>query len=567
MFGSRCRSVLRAAARVLLMLGALLPVAVNAASPAAVSTLQPSCWAVGTLSETLEGVARSESRWRCGDRHYTLEGERVLLRFQIDPGQALPRHLLSRRSALQAVHLLAIDADGRLHRESFSPNQLQTARAGGYFEVPLPGVAGQTRQVIVAFDRPTHQMVLEQAHLASADSAPATRHLLLLAGLCGMLIMPLVFNMAFYRVLREPFVLWHAALAVSLLLSSLVTSELAPVLLDLPAMALSWMATLVFGLTIATGVMFTTTFIEPGHMNPRLRRTLPYCAVAALALSAFHAAFPYVARPVQSLFYTAAFGPILIIVLWALVDALRRGSRAARFQAVGWAPLLVVGLIRLVTGLVPGLTSNDAETLFHIGCVFEVLSTTMGVADRFMSLKHERDRAQTEAAVLERLSAHDALTGLLNRRAIETRFHEFRANGYDTLAVLDLDHFKSVNDQFGHGVGDAVLKATAEALEPDAQAQAFRLGGEEFVLLLRGDDGPAQAERRRQAIPSRVAAAVPALTRPVTASMGVIRLARATDRDTPFQACFDRADKLLYAAKGSGRNRSSFAPASGFATL
>jgi len=553
--------VLRAAARFLLMLWALLPIMANAANPAAVSTLQASCWAAGPLSETIDDVARSESRWQCGNRHYTLDGERVLLRFEIDTGQPLPRHLLSRRSALQAVHLLAIDADGSLRRASFSPDQLQTARAGGYFELPLTDVTGQTRQLIVAFDRPTHQMVLEQAHLASADSAPATRHLLLLAGLCGMLIMPLVFNIAFYRVLREPFVLWHAALAVSLLLSSLVTSELAPVLLDLPAMALSWMATLVFGMTIATGVMFTASFVEPEHMNPRLRRALPYCAITALALSAFHAAFPYVARPVQSLFYTAAFGPILLIVLWALVDALRRGSRAARFQAVGWAPLLLVGLIRLVTGLVPGLTSNDAETLFHIGCVFEVLSTAMGVADRLMSLKHQRDRARTEAALLERLSAHDALTGLLNRRAIETRFEEFRADGYDTLAVLDLDHFKSVNDRFGHGVGDAVLKAAAEALQPDAQVQAFRLGGEEFVLLLRGDDGLAQAERRRQAIPSRVATAVPQLERPVTASMGVIRLARAAHLDTRFQPCFDRADKLLYAAKGSGRNRSSFAPA------
>ena len=408
MFGSRCRPALRAAARVLLMLWALLPIVASAANPTAVSTLQASCWAAGTLSETLEGVARSEVRWRCGDRDYTLDDERVLLRFDIDPAQALPRHLLSRRSALQAVHLLAIDGDGSLRRASFSPGQLQTALAGGYFELPLSDVTRHTRQVIVAFDRPTHRMVLEQAHLASADSAPATRHLLLLAGLCGMLMMPLVFNMAFYRVLREPFVLWHAALAVSLLLSSLLTSELAPVLLDLPAMTLSWMATLVFGMTIASGVMFTVSFVEPEHMRPGLRRALPYCAITALALSAFHAAFPYVARPVQSVLYTAAFGPILLIVLWTLVDALRRGSRAARFQAVGWAPLLVVGLIRLVTGVVPGLTSNDAETLFHIGCVFEVLSTAMGVADRFMTLKHQRDQAQTEAAVLERLAAQDA---------------------------------------------------------------------------------------------------------------------------------------------------------------
>lgn len=565
MLGSRCRQVLRVAVQTLLMLLALVPMAANAANAMAAATTQASCWAASTPLEMLASVARSEPRWLCGNRAYTIDAERVLLRFEIAPGQTPPRYLLSRRSALEAIHLLAIDADGSERRASFAPGQLQNAKAGGYFSLPLAVVTDQTRLLIIAFDKPTHRMVLEQAHLASTDGTdgtdggPATRRLLLLAGLCGMLIMPLIFNMAFYHVLREPFVLWHGALAVALLLSSLVTSELGPALLDLPAMTLSWMTTLVFGMTIAAGVMFTRSFVEPGCMSPGLRRALTYCAVAALALSTFHAAFPYVARSVQSTLYTAAFGPILVIVLCSQIDALRRGSRAARFQVVGWAPLLLVGLVRLVTGVVPGLTSNDAETLFHIGCVFEVLSTTLGVADRFMTLRHERDQAQTEAAVLERLSVRDALTGLLNRRAIETRFGQFRANGYDTLAVLDLDHFKSINDQYGHGVGDAVLKATAEALRTDAQVQAFRLGGEEFVLLLRGDDGPALAERRRQAIPTRVAAAVPGLARPVTASMGVIRLARSPSLDTRFQPCFDRADRQLYLAKGSGRNRSSYA--------
>ena len=404
-------------------------------------------------------------------------------------------------------------------------------------------------------------MTLERAYLTSADlsDGPAhTRFLILLAALGGMLLMPLVFNAAFYRILREPFVVWHSALAVSLMLTILVSSGLSAILLGFPVMTLSWMATMMFGLSVASGAMFTHSFVEPGRLHARLRGALPYCACAAMLLSSFHAAFPFVARPIQSTLYTAGFAPILAIFIWSMIDALRRGSRAAKFQVVGWAPMVVVGLTRLVTGLFPSLDSEDAMLLFYFGCVFEVISTAMGVADRFMTLKKQRDRARTEAELLERLSECDPLTGLLNRRAFEERYAEHRAGGFDTLAVLDLDHFKAVNDMHGHAVGDAVLKAAAEALQPNANVLAYRLGGEEFVLLLRGEEAFDLAERRRQAIPVIVAQAVSGLSSPVTASMGVSASVRAASDEDGFRLVFERADKLLYQAKMAGRNRALF---------
>src|SRR5690606_19499957 len=111
-------------------------------------------------------------------------------------------------------------------------------------------------------------------------------------------VMPLIFNAAFYRALREPFVLWHSALTFSLLMTILVSSGVSVVLFDPPAMTLSWMTTLIFGITVASGAMFTYSFIEPGMMHPLLRRLLPYCAIWAIFLSVFHAAFPYVVRPI-----------------------------------------------------------------------------------------------------------------------------------------------------------------------------------------------------------------------------------------------------------------------------
>ncbi|WP_246658546.1 diguanylate cyclase [Mesorhizobium sp. GR13] len=539
----------------LLLLLTLTHLGVGSTHAAESSNIHNSCWASGSISEDVATIALAPERWSCGDRKFSIDAERVLLRFDLSPDDILPRYFLSRRSALKAVHLLAIDHDGAVRQASVSAAALPSSMAGGYFKASLPDVTRATRQIVAAIDLPSHRMTLERAYLAPADASgdgtDDMRLLIIVAGLAGMLAMPLIFNAAFYRILREPFVLWHSALTLSLLMTILASSGLSVVFFDPPAMTLSWMTTLLFGMTVAFGAMFTYSFIEPGLIHPALRRLLPYCAAWALFLSAFHAAFPFVARPVQSSAYTAAFAPILIVFILSMIDALRRGSRAAKFQAVGYTPMVAVGLIRLVTGVVPWFNSIDAMLMFYAGCLFEVLLTTLGVADRFVTMKRERDRARTEADLLERLSETDPLTGLLNRRAIEGQFARLRAEGFATLAVIDLDHFKAINDVNGHAVGDAVLKAVASAIQTGPDVLAYRLGGEEFVLLLRGKDADFLAERRRQAIPVIVANTVPGLERPVTASMGVAD----AFGDEDFAKLYERADKLLYDAKSAGRNR------------
>lgn len=532
---------------------ALAPFGVGPAQAAGRTEIRSACWAPSSLSEDIVTAAQQEGRWLCRNGKASIEAERVLLRFDIEAQDALPRYFLSRRSALRAVHLLAVDRDGTVRQTSIRAGALAGSMATGYFNAPLPFVSRETRQIIAAVDLPSHSMTLDRAYLAPEDAGQSSgdiRILLLLAALAGTLVMPLIFNAAFYRVLREPFVLWHSVLTLSLLMTILVTSGLAVVLFDPPAMTLSWMTTITFGLSVAAGAMFTCRFIEPGLMHPVLRRLLAYSGAWAMALSTFHAALPFVARPIQSSAYTAAFAPILVIFLICLIDALRRGSRAAKFQVVGYAPMIVVGAVRLVTGLSPSLQSADAMLLFYVGCFAEILFTTLGMADRFVTMKRDRDRARTEAEFLERLSETDPLTGLLNRRAIEREFERLRAKGFSALAVIDLDHFKSINDVHGHAVGDAVLRATANALQSDPDVRAYRMGGEEFLLLLRGKDA-AVAECRRAAITATVASKVPGLGRAVTASMGVTDFAR----DEVFAEAYARADRLLYEAKSAGRNR------------
>ena len=93
------------------------------------------------------------------------------------------------------------------------------------------------------------------------------------------------------------------------------------------------------------------------------------------------------------------------------------------------------------------------------------------------------------------------------------------------------------------------------ALREDPDLCAWRLGGEEFLLLLRERNAPARAESRRQAITSRISALVPGLPAPVIASMGLVELPRGAMLATGYAELYARADRLLYEAKRNGRNR------------
>ena len=155
----------------------------------------------------------------------------------------------------------------------------------------------------------------------------------------------------------------------------------------------------------------------------------------------------------------------------------------------------------------------------------------------------------------------DALTGLANRRGFEERFGQVisetdRYGGSAAVVMVDLDHFKLVNDTYGHDAGDRVLRAVAELLADGRRTvdMAARLGGEELVVLLPQTDSRGAlelAERLRQRIEARRILTSAGEVR-VTASFGISEY-RA--REGQAQEVLDRADKALYAAKRNGRNR------------
>jgi len=170
------------------------------------------------------------------------------------------------------------------------------------------------------------------------------------------------------------------------------------------------------------------------------------------------------------------------------------------------------------------------------------------------------DVLRKQAAELDRLSREDALTGLPNRRHVDAvlalEWERARRFGRDvSVAMVDLDRFKAVNDGFSHAVGDQVLRAAARILREGTRAVdvAGRWGGEEFVLLL-VETAPEQAarvcEKLRAAFQAYDWSAIaPGLS--VTASIGVGGNREGADP----AAVLALADARLYAAKGAGRNR------------
>jgi diguanylate cyclase (GGDEF)-like protein/hemerythrin-like metal-binding protein len=159
-------------------------------------------------------------------------------------------------------------------------------------------------------------------------------------------------------------------------------------------------------------------------------------------------------------------------------------------------------------------------------------------------------------ADLERAATTDKLTGAWNRRyldqAIETEIARSRRHGQPLSAVLvDIDHFKRVNDTQGHAAGDAVLVAMVVRLRAHKRATDLltRWGGEEFLILMPGTgqgEAASAAERLRAAVQARKF-----IVGPLTVSAGVAELAAAEDS----AAFFARLDRLLYEAKRGGRNR------------
>jgi len=163
------------------------------------------------------------------------------------------------------------------------------------------------------------------------------------------------------------------------------------------------------------------------------------------------------------------------------------------------------------------------------------------------------DREIEKSERLEKIASTDTLTGLANRRKLEHLFRHPGLTGNKVLLVIDIDFFKKVNDDFGHDKGDSVLIQFSTILsslirETDS---CYRWGGEEFVAVLR-DISLEEARTISERVRTSVKEADFGLDRPMTVSIG---LSVSVDEREPLEPILARADRAMYRAKNSGRNR------------
>jgi diguanylate cyclase (GGDEF)-like protein len=275
---------------------------------------------------------------------------------------------------------------------------------------------------------------------------------------------------------------------------------------------------LLFAVLLPASAWFT--FIEPDVRA----RVLVFTACAAMTLAV-----------VGITLARSEAGPRLRLVAWAFVAF-------ALLMLARWATTLLQAPMPsfMTAGVVHGLTLL-AYLVFVMVKDYGILQDSVR-----RSLEHVAALART-----------DPLTGLLNRRAIDevataALARAQRSGAPLSLVMLDIDHFKQVNDVHGHAAGDAVLVGIANLLKAHTRAgdACARMGGEEFLVLL-PDTGEAQAEQVAEALRARLAASAFGDVGACTASFGVSTGGVGATLDHLLRS----ADRALYRAKDAGRNR------------
>jgi diguanylate cyclase (GGDEF)-like protein len=254
---------------------------------------------------------------------------------------------------------------------------------------------------------------------------------------------------------------------------------------------------------------------------------------------------------------------VLVSVIVGFIAAVKgalAGDRPSQMFLWSWLPLLILLSWRVLEINLGWPASDMLQYAFPASFVLAGVLLMIGLGDRMLQYKRERDASNL-------LARRDPLTEVYNRRALDERLHAAAHEaGHQSqpLALLfaDLDHFKRINDEHGHDIGDACLREVARRLRSVLRFGDVlgRYGGEEFVIGLPRtavDDACAMAERIRQAIRSQpIVCGDVGIS--VTLSIGVAVL---YDGLAGYDEAIKRADKALYVSKRDGRDRVSMLPA------
>lgn len=278
--------------------------------------------------------------------------------------------------------------------------------------------------------------------------------------------------------------------------------------------------------------------------------------------------------------YMIGCGALLLVAVVQSFRGVRAGDPESRPITAGLL-ILVITLVIDILGLahvirpIPGLPIVGFTTLFVLSARalsgrYEREYRELLVLRKDLEARvHDRTRELEEAnRMLDQMSRTDALTGLPNRRAFldasERELHRAaRAQHHCSVVMIDLDHFKQINDRHGHAAGDAMLRTAASSLRSVLRGEDLvaRWGGEEFILFLPNTDSSTAllvAEKARNTL-AEIAPPGEGAGERITGSFGIATHREGCTLETTIAA----ADNALYRAKEAGRNRVVIAPCDG----
>ena len=541
-------------------MGAALGCLLLLAAPAAASGLPGQAMTVCVTpvrgGDTIASMLRApDARFRCGPQSglypgdYWARSTPLPARVGVsDPVDVRFASVWQERTTLAALY-----ADGKVALTSFDARGLSRhLRLGGIVTVRMPDRHVAITRVLWRVDGAAalRDVVVRPTLATPADTARSDLMLAAMyASFAGLCVALLIYNAALYAVMRRRFQLIYCVMVAALLAYACSLSGLlawiAPGIDNNDRLRVGYVT---LAISAATALLFARTFFERRVFAGRLGRVADVVAALPVIAGLAYAGLAPRAIGLLDTIYSLSFVPLLAMVAPVLWRASRLRSNYLWLFTIAWSAPIAMGLLRVVASLhlVAWSLWIDQSTILSMAA--EAVLSSLAIAYRIRLLSRERDRAREQETAARLLADTDPLTGLLNRRAFLRR--AIGRPGEQCLLIIDIDHFKQVNDTIGHDGGDEVLRVIARALRAGVPADGLvaRIGGEEFAVVTAAAHALSATALldglRAERMPFDVA---------VTASAGAC--AGPLAREADWKAMYARADRALFAAKAAGRDR------------
>jgi diguanylate cyclase (GGDEF)-like protein len=515
------------------------------------------CIAPAAASDEVTQIIWQASKFDCKTAQGALQPGDYWVRFAV-PESAQPKGkgLLLRTASLwdEGFELWAVHEDGFIaHYKPFARQSISPMRLGATVVVPI---ASRDTPVTLLLARVKNSSairgVMLETQLSTSESAITFEMAMavLYAGFAGACLALLVYNIALWRAMRERFLLAYCVMLVATLAYGIFTSG-APhyFIAGMSGSDRLAFTTPLLAYAASTALIFMRYFFENANV-PRwlIRATFAHAAWMSGFATLYAVMAPGYVKQLD-LIYVYSFVPVSVIFGAYVFTAWKHRDPFLGYFLVAWSGPLVSAAFRMLHALdlLPYHILIENSTL--LGLTFESVVSSLAIGHRVRLLAQARDRAEIAEAHAMSMADTDPLTGLLNRRAFLRTLLERNSNW--TLLLLDIDHFKRVNDSLGHAGGDEAIVQFARALQKKMPNGALlaRMGGEEFAIAYRGDMmliEPDELLAEIRSIDLRDGYRI-------TASMGIANRNVASDDD--WKILYRAADMALYRAKSDGRDR------------